>query len=1071
MYAEKHQYSEAASLLSNIKDSASEEVALLQDKGVIYRKIAQEFSRYVSNSFSDAIIVLRNTQDEIHVVCDEFMLKMSQDDIPSSSEMSTVLADVTIIRDKIFSKIELQDPRGIDISEFNSKLVEWTKFTCRLLKRYSSDAVRLTVGDMNRLQSNFDRWIASSSKLVGRINHFPTQLSMSKELLKIQQAIQRWISMMATQDEVDDGLEDEIILMQRQFEAWIERFSPNNAFFSNANGWTKMSNQNQIKLKDEFESWLIIIDKVGQMIQEINKTRSFAFIRKVMTGMDGWRGRANTVLNQFIQDKDIEFSQLYEAVEGYLIKLIVPNDDEGPPSVEIFRKISQKLEEWNECILKHADQDDTHDHSTNERLLLAYQAWMNCIYHIMEKRSGGMIFTDSGDNELLADLPFTLTTSVEVQTDDIGTFVSTVALKKLELDLIQSGCPEPLVTKLYGSLTGTQDPEAFVQNLENLILSQDRMNIDYTSLVTRDATDKLISDLEAKVKNLEEQLRQYELIHLAPITTQSSADKDTELKGISRLRKFVTSKISRTEVRPKGWLIRFIRDLYELKFQSEPPMDVKHLQNPLPRMPLPDFVHDYYNTKYGLKNLIDQQIEDLIATVNRHKNADAEISTFALFLDEVSSVEELGFYLYARNVAYNGTHIGNTYPTERNSMYQEYLDLPRALDVCRILSQYLSLDTEKANQFSRAMESISITVDTLKSKIYATIVKPNTPQNALKDPSSPLNRRVPLTEVLAMFMSFIHDLQKRNAGKLAELFQSADTKKAGSINDSAFSKIVSKMYPRLDEAQILSVFTDTVSTSAESSAKRGQMSVADFAKAVQKLEIVNTEQEVDGITGPSIPMSKEEAEQLHAVLQNRWMVFHPHLNDYLDAVFKSTDPRDRLNVRKLRELRSQFEKTMQRDYRVADNVIKSAMVYRDILDSMRSHQSNTAKRSNGMNISSLDGELGALERALVWGMKTFTQDEPRKQDVDARALVHSEHQERISLTPRTGTLYSVEPLVDPRQSDSQPSSRKGPRPTVWYPDDLPMGRIVQIETQRPESRDISPQRKSSESSNVDASAA
>ena len=96
---------------------------------------------------------------------------------------------------------------------------------------------------------------------------------------------------------------------------------------------------------------------------------------------------------------------------------------------------------------------------------------------------------------------------------------------------------------------------------------------------------------------------------------------------------------------------------------------------------LPDFTYGLLTHKYGLKSIIDQQMWDLLVTLEFHREADAEVEVFAQFLEESRTLPELSFFLFV-NERLATTHAGR-YLASRRATDIDYVDAVRAKQVRR----------------------------------------------------------------------------------------------------------------------------------------------------------------------------------------------------------------------------------------------------------------------------------------------------------------------------------------------------------------------------------------------------
>ena len=123
--------------------------------------------------------------------------------------------------------------------------------------------------------------------------------------------------------------------------------------------------------------------------------------------------------------------------------------------------------------------------------------------------------------------------------------------------------------------------------------------------------------------------------------------------------KFVSLVRVTEGVEPKNramlWLMRLIEDLYEARYHA----DVEALRRSGAdeggeggedsATPFPVFVYAFFEKKFGLPSLVQQQCWDMLFTMHQLRKESQAIETFGRFMDEYYDSDDLLFALYARS--------------------------------------------------------------------------------------------------------------------------------------------------------------------------------------------------------------------------------------------------------------------------------------------------------------------------------------------------------------------------------------------------------------------------------------
>ncbi len=123
--------------------------------------------------------------------------------------------------------------------------------------------------------------------------------------------------------------------------------------------------------------------------------------------------------------------------------------------------------------------------------------------------------------------------------------------------------------------------------------------------------------------------------------------------------KFVSLVRVTEGVEPKNrallWLMRLIEDLYEARYHA----DVEALRRSGAEegaggaedsaTPFPVFVYAFFEKKFGLPGIVQQQCWDMLYTMHQLRREHQAIETFGRFMDEYYDSDDLLFALYARS--------------------------------------------------------------------------------------------------------------------------------------------------------------------------------------------------------------------------------------------------------------------------------------------------------------------------------------------------------------------------------------------------------------------------------------
>ncbi|KAG9397464.1 Chromosome partition protein Smc [Carpediemonas membranifera] len=150
-------------------------------------------------------------------------------------------------------------------------------------------------------------------------------------------------------------------------------------------------------------------------------------------------------------------------------------------------------------------------------------------------------------------------------------------------------------------------------------------------------------------------------------------ENTNNLLAQSKLKQFITTKPGKRSAKPKQWLIKVIRDLLQSKIQADYlAFDLSQITSSLD-----DFYLEVVTAKYGLKQLVDQHILSLLATVSQYKDRTPEISTFHDILLGLWPLDMQAFALHALALTERAP-VGVMVPSDRDPSKSIHIDLIRA---------------------------------------------------------------------------------------------------------------------------------------------------------------------------------------------------------------------------------------------------------------------------------------------------------------------------------------------------------------------------------------------------------
>eukprot|EP00002_Diphylleia_rotans_P005639 TRINITY_DN1482_c0_g1_i1.p1 TRINITY_DN1482_c0_g1~~TRINITY_DN1482_c0_g1_i1.p1 ORF type:complete len:1073 (-),score=191.70 TRINITY_DN1482_c0_g1_i1:859-3990(-) len=835
MHAEKRSFDAAAALLYSLKDPAASDVEQLHDKASIYLRIAKCISKSVTDAHSNMAYKTKLEQDDLHRLTMDANQVFTKSEHALLQELDSCTLDVKAWMSKLEEINRKNEGHNMDHTELVKSLQTWSVFSQRLARKFTEDTNASTSSTMTKLQTAMDLWTSSAARFVSRLSSQEQQMKYSKELIRLQQGFQHWLTSLTGWISGDDNIADEIVFISQQMESWVTKIvqgsfdKPQNERmigFSKA----KTVKEKFGRLIEDMQGWESLYEKVTGYMSPQSSAEGGVDIEKILEDMNSWRMAVNAILMSSCRTNELNLARNHQEFDSISTQLVAPKQDEKIPNYDYIFSVCQRLEEWADNIVLQSSKDENIDPSIAENLRQAFIEWSDCVFSLFDKRALTQDQTEKNENEedgfSEEDHKEIIKASQDIDSD-LSKMGNRLRRHQRRIDIF-----------VQTEESGHRWQAAALENAMRSLSSTENVS-------TGGASSTEIAKLELEIKELRAKLRDFEMKEIAPailfgIGSEKRADDPRTREG--KMRKFMSSKVTQSEIRPKNWLIKFIREIYDLKFQSEPQVDVDRMFGQSNREPMPDFIFGYLTTKYGLRPLIDQQIEDLLNTVNKYRQNDSEVNIFASFMEEILSPDELAFFLHARNLAIHGITAGSKYPIDRFSTLAEYLDLIRAVEFSKTILENLHTPIDQIGLFLRAVESISVAAPSLGNSAYLTSRSLSNGESRRlsvhtqeKDQSNPKHRRVSVMELLIMLLTHLKDHQRKNAEKLVDFFKAVDGTNAGYINEEQFGKSIHTLFPDAADEVISFVFSDVVNKSTDEQASKGRMSFPTFVQAIGKV--------------------------------------------------------------------------------------------------------------------------------------------------------------------------------------------------------------------------------------------
>eukprot|EP00002_Diphylleia_rotans_P036602 TRINITY_DN8084_c0_g1_i2.p1 TRINITY_DN8084_c0_g1~~TRINITY_DN8084_c0_g1_i2.p1 ORF type:complete len:899 (+),score=215.89 TRINITY_DN8084_c0_g1_i2:143-2839(+) len=262
---------------------------------------------------------------------------------------------------------------------------------------------------------------------------------------------------------------------------------------------------------------------------------------------------------------------------------------------------------------------------------------------------------------------------------------------------------------------------------------------------------------------------------------------------------------------PLKTLLKLITSIYQEKMAADEVDDREHHT----RQTLPEFIYDFFITKYGLRNLAENHVVNMLTSLNKYRNDHSRVQVFAnlcgVLPKEVTyPVSTIGFYLHVYRKLLT-SQIGNSFGESDDGSF--YVVLPRALQVFSTV--FHQMDPEMSLQVQQRITDMAIeTSDELTTLV---VVKSKKQGEEAETLTFRPGRKKTTTEKLVdldKFMTICIDEwileNERNSKYMEAMFQAADVSGDGFLQTNEFKALIQYVDPFCTERQINRIYSDAV---------------------------------------------------------------------------------------------------------------------------------------------------------------------------------------------------------------------------------------------------------------------
>ncbi|KAK3248245.1 hypothetical protein CYMTET_42280 [Cymbomonas tetramitiformis] len=273
-------------------------------------------------------------------------------------------------------------------------------------------------------------------------------------------------------------------------------------------------------------------------------------------------------------------------------------------------------------------------------------------------------------------------------------------------------------------------------------------------------------------------------------------------------------------IKPKGQICKIISQIYCEKITIDQVDD----REGNPRTPLAEFCYDWHLNRYGLRNLAEMNLLDLIASVKHYAKECLKIKLFAQFCnlagERMHTLEHFNFYLYCMQVI--SSNVSMLFPDTEDMIY--WLKPLRVLDIIRVIYPNLADN--------------SVLRDFMASRV-----------EALMDPKAKMYNA---DAVLDLLLDEWHRRAERNIAHLKALFRAGDADEDGLLTYDEFLSVVRHADSLRAEREIVRMYRECLLISGDGET----VDVESFVSVGRTHGLSNwkIDYNISGVTGKKTPV-------------------------------------------------------------------------------------------------------------------------------------------------------------------------------------------------------------------------
>eukprot|EP00002_Diphylleia_rotans_P038003 TRINITY_DN8575_c0_g1_i2.p1 TRINITY_DN8575_c0_g1~~TRINITY_DN8575_c0_g1_i2.p1 ORF type:complete len:697 (+),score=160.41 TRINITY_DN8575_c0_g1_i2:140-2230(+) len=303
-------------------------------------------------------------------------------------------------------------------------------------------------------------------------------------------------------------------------------------------------------------------------------------------------------------------------------------------------------------------------------------------------------------------------------------------------------------------------------------------------------------------------------------TTTRTNKKKTNMKDLlSDWSKVVSSKLvlrifkgSGNQIATKT-LLKLISSIYQEKMNADDIDDKMHH----PRQPMPEFIYDYFINKYGLRQLAEGHLVNMLTTLTQYKGDNSRIQVFANFCDAIPNERRYpkfapDFYLHIyRQLLYSP--VGTTFAETDDGII--WTPLSRALAIFQVISSHL--EPEEGLAHLKILNSLAVDVtDELATLVAVKTRKPGEREETITlrpgPKKIPNEKVIDLDKLIFLILEEWKNETKRTVSYLESMFHAADVSGDGLLQPDEFHNLIQYVDPFCTERQVARMFSGTIKT-------------------------------------------------------------------------------------------------------------------------------------------------------------------------------------------------------------------------------------------------------------------